>query len=385
MFSCVFDDIAVYEDYDLLIAARSDRLGLMNKRLFSKFLWGVILSKEKQASLKSIADKFGVSVSTVSRVLSGKARQYRISVKTEEKIQAEADRLGFSPNPIASSLRTKKTHTFGLVIPDISNPFFATVARHVEEAARKHGYSIIFCDSQEDAGNEQQSLQLLQSRNVDGLIISPVGHIGAQLKTIYDDGTPVVLLDRYFKDLDIPYVTSNNFKGAFDAIEYLIARGHRNIGCIQGLVDSSTSADRIEGYKAALNKHAIPVEESLICGSGFGEINGYLQAKRLLQKKPAPTALFALGNLITFGVLRAVAEEGMSIPEDVSLISFDDHEYSPFLATPLTSVAQNKEMIGQFAVTLLKEQIDSKEGGSVSGVSLPATLVIRQSVKDIKS
>lgn len=343
------------------------------------------MSKENQASLKSIAAKFGVSVSTVSRVLSGKARQYRISVKTEEKIQAEADRLGFSPNPIASSLRTKKTHTFGLVIPDISNAFFATVARHVEEAARKQGYSIIFCDSQEDAGNEQESLRLLQSRNVDGLIISPVGLIGKQLKAICEKGTPVVLLDRYFKDVDLPYVTSNNFNGAFEAIEYLITRGHERIGCIQGLVDSSTNADRVEGYKAALKKYDIAVDQKLICGTGFGEMNGYIQAKRLLQNKPVPTALFALGNLITFGVLRAVAEEGMSIPEDISLVSFDDHEYSPFLATPLTSVAQNKEMIGQFAVSLLTEQIESTENGSVSGVSLPASLVIRQSVRNIRT
>ena len=341
------------------------------------------MTGNNQTTLKSIAAKFGVSVSTVSRILSGKARQYRISVKTEEKIQAEADRLGFSPNQIASSLRTKKTNTFGLVIPDISNPFFATVARYVEGEARKHGYSIIFCDSQEDAGNEQQSLQLLQSRNVDGLIISPVGRIGTQLEKIRKSGTPVVLLDRYFKDVDLPYVTSNNFKGACDAVEHLIDKGHRRIGCIQGLPDSSPSADRVEGYKAALEKHNIPVEKSLVCGSDFSEINGYLQAKRLLQKEPAPTAIFALGNQITFGVLRAIAEEGLSIPGDVSLVSFDDHAYSPFLATPLTSVAQDKEMIGHSAVTLLREQIESGTKNPVAGVTLPAPLVVRESVKHL--
>jgi len=140
------------------------------------------MGDKKTASLKSIAAELGISVSVVSRVLSGKARQYRISEKTEKRVQDEADRLGFSPNLIASSLRLKKTHTIGLIIPDISNNFFSSVARFVTIEARKRGYSIILCDSQGNDQTEIEAIRLLQSRSVDGLIITPVGQIGGLLK-----------------------------------------------------------------------------------------------------------------------------------------------------------------------------------------------------------
>lgn len=342
------------------------------------------MSENGQASLKSIADKLGVSVSTVSRVLSGKVRQYRISEKTEKLVRAETDRLGFAPNQIASSLRLKKTNTIGLIIPDISNSFFASVARFVEIEARKRGYFIILCDSQENSQTEIESIRLLQSRNVDGLIISPVGQIGDMLKELRDGGLPMVLLDRYFPELDLPYVTSDNYRGALEATEYLIAKGHRRIACIQGLPDSSTNIDRVAGFRDAMAKHGVEVDESLVVGDDFSERNGYIETKLLLQNNRRPTALFSLGNLPTFGAIRAIAEEGLSIPGDISLISFDDHYYSSFLATPLTAVAQQKEEIGQFAVKLLYDQLDESNKRSVEGVSLATRLNERNSVRDIK-
>lgn len=342
------------------------------------------MSHNGQVTLKSIAEKFGISVSTISRILSGKARQYRISKKTEKLVKDEASRLGFAPNQIASSLRLKKTHTFGLIIPDISNSFFASVARYVENEARKRGYFIILCDSQEDSRNEIESIRLLQSRNVDGLIISPAGHIGDSLKELHDGGLPVVLIDRYFPKLDIPYVTSDNYQGALSATEYLIAKGHHRIACIRGLPRSSTSIDREEGYRDAMKKHGIKTDEALIVGKDFSESNGYIESKMLLQNEQRPTAIFSLGNLPTLGVIRAVGEEGLSIPDDISLISFDDHYYSSFLATPLTTVAQQKREIGQIAVKLLYDQIEGTAGKLVEGVSLPTRLIKRDSVRLLK-
>ncbi len=246
------------------------------------------MRKGRQTTLKSMADKFGISVSTVSRILSGKARQYRISKKTERKVRNEADRIGFAPDKIASALKLRKTHTFGLIIPDISNPFFAAIARHVEMEARKRDYFILLCDSQEDTQTEIDSIRLLQSRNIDGLIISPVGQIGRHLKELRDGGMPVVLVDRYFPKLNIPYVTSDNRLGAFEAVRYLIEQGHRKIACIKGLPDSSTSNDRVSGYREALKKHGLGVDASLILGDDFSEQNGYMETKILLQDGKRP-------------------------------------------------------------------------------------------------
>jgi LacI family transcriptional regulator len=337
------------------------------------------MGDKKTASLKSIAADLGISVSVVSRVLSGKARQYRISEKTEKRVKDEADRLGFAPNQIASSLRTKKTHTIGLIIPDISNSFFSSVARFVAIEARKRGYSIILCDSQGDAQTEIEAIRLLQSRSVDGLIISPVGQIGDLLKGLFDGGLPLVLLDRYFPDVELPYVTSDNVQGALAATEYLIEKGHQRIACIQGRPDSSTSMDRVAGYRAAMEKHGVEIDETQIVGDDFSERNGYVETKLLLQNKRRPTAIFSLGNLPTFGAIRAIAEEGLSIPEDISLLSFDDHYYSAFLAAPLTAVAQPKEEIGLFAVKLLCNQLAGNRG--VEGISLATQLNERSSVR----
>jgi LacI family transcriptional regulator len=337
----------------------------------------------EKTTLKSIAGKLGISVSTVSRVLSGKARQYRISQKTEELVQKKADQLGFAPDQIASSLRLKRTRTLGLLIPDISNSYFASVARAVENEARNRGYSIILTDSQENEKIEMESIRLLKSRNVDGLIIAPVGQIGDYLETLHAGGLPIVLIDRYFPQVNLPFVTSDNYKGAFEATDYLIGKGHRKIACIQGLPDTSTNRDRVSGFRDALIKYKIEPDEELITGSDFSENNGYVEAKRLLGNHHNLTAIFSLGNLCAFGVIRALKEEGLTIPGDISLVSFDDHYYSPFLATPLTAVAQQMDKIGQAAVQLFCDQLDNPYGGKTSEILLSTQLNERSSVRDL--
>ena len=189
----------------------------------------------------------------------------------------------------------------------------------------------------------------------------------------------MVLIDRYFPQLDLPCVTSDNHQGGLEATEFLIEKGHKRIACIQGVSDSSSNIDRVLGYREALIKHGIEVDESLISGNSFSENNGYLVAKQVLQMMPRPTAIFSLGNLSTFGALRAIREEGLSVPEDISLISFDDDVYSAFLNPPMTTVAQQKESIGQLAVKLLCEQAFA---GKISeSIVLPTRLIKRESVR----
>lgn len=332
-------------------------------------------------TLKSIAVKLGVSVSTVSRVINGKSSRYRISKETEQLILEAAKELSYTPNQLARGLRLKRTNTIGYLIPDISNPFFASIAKSVEKSARKFGYSIILCDSEESTELESSSLQLMLNRKVDGLIISPVGLEVSHLIEISQKDIPIVLLDRYFPNLNIPFVTSDNYQGAFEAVSYLISNGHSRIACIQGLKNTSPNNDRVKGYRDAHIKNDIEIDESLIVGDSFGEENGYIETKLLLKKGDLPTAIFSVSNLISLGAIRAITEEGLKIPDDISMISFDDQPYSRFLSTPMTTVAQQSNQIGQIATKLLIDQIESNRANESKGIFLPTRMIIRDSVK----
>jgi LacI family transcriptional regulator len=339
--------------------------------------------RKQQTTLKCIADTLSISISTVSRVLSGQAKRYRIGQKTQEAVLSEAKRLNFSPNQLARSLRLNKTHTLGLVIPDISNPFFASLARFVEMESRKAGYAIFLCDSEEHTDIEIESLNLMQGRKVDGVIISPVGLSGDHLTELHQAGLPIVIVDRYFPGMTLPYVTSDNFNGALDGVTYLIENGHRRIACIQGIPNSATNSDRVRGYRTALDQHHITSDPQMIVGDSFSQRNGYLSTKLLLKREPRATAIFSLGNQMTLGALQALSEEGVRVPEDISILSFDEQPYFAFLATPITTIAQQNEAMGQIAVSLLLGQINDKEPESTEGIMLPTTLKKRNSVRSL--
>ena len=334
-----------------------------------------------QTTLKSIAERLGLSVTTVSRVLNGRARKYRISEKTEEAVMEVARRLNFLPNQLARGLRLNRTLTIGLVIPDISNTFFANIARNVETEARKRKYSTILCDSGENTELEIESLELLRSRKVDGLVLSPVGEMAAHLKKYENSELPIVIVDRYLPDLKLPYVASDNYKGAHNAVSFLIENGHKTIACIQGLRKTMPNIERLRGYEDALKQHRIQLDKSLIVGNDFGQDNGYIQTKLLLSTRRDVTAILALSNLISLGALRAIQEEGLNVPGDISIISFDDQPYSAYLATPMTTVAQNNAEMGRVAVQLLFDQIDSPQPLQTRGLLLPTEFIERKSVR----
>ena len=199
--------------------------------------------------------------------------------------------------------------TLGLVIPDISNPFFASIARHVEREARLANYSIILCDSEDDTHLEKQQLEMLSSRKVDGLIVFPVGTESSHLLDHFNKGMSLVLVDRGFPDLPIPYVASDNYQGAFAAVSYLIENGHTSIACIQGLPGTMPNERRVQGYLDALKKYNIPATEALIVGENFGLQNGYIETKVLLNQRERPTAILTLSNLIAVGSLQAISSQ----------------------------------------------------------------------------
>jgi len=339
------------------------------------------MRQSSRPTLKAIARQLGVSVTTVSRALNGKAEQYGISKKTEQAVLRAAKKLHFSPDPVARGLRLNQTLSIGLLIPDIANPYFAEIAKNVEMAARRGGYSVILCDTQESTALEVESLALLRGRKVDGLVIAPVGQSAQHLEELQDGGLPAVVIDRYFPRLNLPYVVSDNYKGALEATSHLVEHGHRTIACVQGLARTSPNRDRVRGYQAGLKKHGIAVDTSLVVGSGFGEENGYVHAKLLLKKKRGVTAILALSNLIALGILRALSEDGLKVPGDISIICFDDQPYCAYLNTPMTTVDQDNEQMGQIAVRLLLEQIQAPGRPTGEGIMLPTRLIERASVK----
>lgn len=341
------------------------------------------VKKQKSLTIENIAEKTGLSVSTISRVLNGKAKQYRICDATAELILKTAREMNYTPNQLARGLRLNKTFTIGYIIPDISNPFFAGIARTVEKFARKMGYSVIISDSEEDTKLEISSVRLLLERKIDGLIISPVGNETHHLTELKKRNIPIVLIDRYFPELGFPFITSENYKGALEAVSYLIENGHRRIACIQGLQNAIPNVERVRGYIDAHKKFKLEIDESLIAGDSFGEENGYVETKLLLRRKTLPTAIFGVSNLISLGALKALREEGLSVPGDISLITFDDQPYLDFMAPPVTSVKQQISEIGNIATKLLLDNIDSGKSTGNEGIYIPTKLIIRNSVKNI--
>jgi len=341
------------------------------------------MKRPSSITLKQIADRLGLSVTTVSRALGPEARRYRIGRETERRVRELAATLGFAPNPLARGLRLKKTDTIGVVIPDVSNPFFAAIVRQIALGARACRYSVIVCDSQDSEDLEVESLGVLRSRGVEGIVLCPVGRSAAHLAGYEKEGPPLVLADRYFPGLRIPYVASDNFTGANEAILHLIDNGHRRIACIQGLRGASPNEDRLRGYREALAAREIPLDEALLAGDSFDEQGGYIATKLLLKTTPGFTAIFAFSNLISLGAIRALSEEGLSIPDDVSMVSFDDQPYAAYLASPMTVVSQSSTEIGQIAFKLLLDRIRSPERALQGGILLPTRLVTRGSVRNL--
>jgi LacI family transcriptional regulator len=329
-------------------------------------------------TIKELAQELNISTTTVSRVLTGQEKKYRISSKTALRVKDGARKHRFEPNQIARNLRLQETNTIGLIIPDISNPFFANLARTVEIELRKRNKMILLCDTKDETFLEEESLNLLLGRKVDGLLVAPVGKKCDHL--IKNSKVPLVLIDRYFKDQTIPFVTADNFQGAYSATEFLINKGHQNIACIQGLGHTSVNENRILGYRRAMEGHKIPNKFIQISGSGYSIENGYGSTQELLLKKNRPTAIFALNNQIALGAMKAIKEAGLNIPEDISLVAFDEQPYFELLSPALTAIQQPMQDIGKVAVETLFRLM---AGENVKNQMLVPNFIERGSVKSI--
>ncbi|HBL32938.1 MAG TPA: transcriptional regulator [Porphyromonadaceae bacterium] len=335
---------------------------------------------QHKINIVDIAQKAGLSITTVSRVLNGQADKYRISKKTQEKIQFIANELNYVPNEFARNLRTGKSKTIALIIPSLKNPFFAEIASVINSEVRKYDYITLIGDSDDDIEIEKTEISQFTSKNIDGMIIVPCGKEWEHLVKIQQDGLPLVCIDRYFEGSSISFVSSNNYEGAYAASKYLIEQGHRSIGCIQGIKYSTPNIQRVKGFEQAMSDFGI--DSYTVTGDDFSEQNGYLETKLLLQQKEKPTAIFAFSNTIAMGCLKALREEGVDLPENISLITFDDNPYLNYIDPPLTCVAQPIEDICKIAVKILFSTILENDKTS-KNIFLKTELKIKGSVKNI--
>ena len=309
------------------------------------------------ATLKDIAKRTGFSVSTISRVLHDSSKKYKISDETKQQIKKTAEELGYRPNTLARGLRLQQTNEIGIVVPDISNPFFSALIKSFATELRRGGYNFIVNESDENITLERASIKSLLEKRVDGLIIASVGLDFSHLRKLCETGVPLVTVDRCFDALDVDSVSVDNVKGALLAVSHLIREGHSRIAFIQGLPGTYANEARLHGYKLALEQAGLPIDDRLIVGDDFPSMNGYLGTKLLLKMTSPPSAIFTAGDLIALGALEACRENGYQIPNDISLVTFDDPVFATYLSPALTAVEQPISKMAEMAVAMLYSRI----------------------------
>ena len=331
-----------------------------------------------KTTLDTIARNTGFSKSTISRVLNNKAYSSRISRETVEIILGEAERCGYTPNLIAKNLRKNHTQTIGLLVPSLSNPYFAEIASVIISEAQKCGYTTLVSDTKENEELQNSSITTLISRPVDGIIIVPCGNDPAYLEQTNSQCVPVILVDRYYENSPLPYVVTNNFQGGYLATSLLIKNGHRDIACIQGPPGATPNKKRIEGYLLVLKENGLE-DRATIVGNEFSVQNGYLETKLLLNNEKRPTAIFALSNTIGLGAIKAIREARLKIPDDISLVSYDNNMYLDYLEPSITRIGQMVDEMGKMAVKLLHESISGHKEIR-SQIELSPEMILRESV-----
>ena len=330
-----------------------------------------------KVTIKDIAREAGVSVTTVSRVINNKPD---VSDKTKEKVLKIIDEFNYNPNSVARGLVMQKTHTIGLIIPDISNPFFPDIAKAIEDKAQKLGYSVILFNTDNHLEREKKGVDLFKSKQVDGLVVSlSLGNENI-LKDLKKRNYPVVQIDRAVLNHLYPLISIDNKKSAYEIVQFLIKKGHKKIAHITGDLNTTTARDRLAGYKKALHDFDIEIDEELIIEGDYSKKAGLEGAEKLLKLKNPPTAVFAANDLTAAGVYNAVFAEGLNIPEDIAVAGHDDIDLASLLRPALTTMSQPKYSIGERAVTVLMKMINSDRELKIDDQILSTNLIIRESV-----
>jgi LacI family transcriptional regulator len=316
-------------------------------------------SGKRTVTIVEVAEKAGVSVATASRALSG--RGYA-SAAVKERVRTAAQQLNYRLNASARSLKIQRTNNIGLVITDITNPFYSYLASGVLTCAQEMGYHVILCATNEDPEMEREYMHVLLEQRVDGIIAVPSSSQPLIWQEVVEMRIPLVLVDRAVSEIaQADTMLVNNVKGSYLATQYLIQLGHERIGLISGPSNTTTGYGRTKGYIDALNEAGIPVDQQLIQGNSFIRANGYHATQTLLSLPEIPTAIFATNNVLGEAAIFAIRERGLSIPNDISFVMFDDVPWAALIQPAVTVINQPTHHLGYMSLKILEKRLQESE------------------------
>jgi LacI family transcriptional regulator len=333
--------------------------------------------KRKKNSILEIAKKLNVSPTTISFVLNGKAKEQRVSDKVANKILAYVQKTGYKPNTFAQGLRTGKSKIIGLMIEDISNPFFANVARLIEDKAYENGYRIMYCSTHNDSEKAKDLIKMFKDCRVDGYIIAATDEIESEIEKLILDKEKVVLFDRYFKNITADYIVVNNEESCYNATTHLANNGFKDIAFITTNTKQLHMLDRLNGYKKAIKKNSLkPLVKKIPYTQDNEIINRELEVF-LTANQNIDAILFATNYLGVNGI-QVITKMGLDIPNDVAVIAFDDHVLFQLYNPPISSIAQPIELISESVINALLQKLNNTQKGQIKG-EIPTSFIQRKS------
>jgi len=331
------------------------------------------------ATIVEVAKRARSSTGTVSNVIRGTVR---VSPALRARVEAAIRDLDFHPNEIARSLKVNQTYMLGMVLPDITNPFFPQIMRGAEDKALERGFLLVAANTDETIEREQRIVSALRSRRVDGILLAPTrGKDINHIRKAVESGIPIVCLDRVPAGIKIDAVMLDNVRGAQDCVRHLTRTGYRSIAIITGSLELIVARERLRGYEQGLREAGIHVSRELILEGDFREGSGYQLAKELLLRHERPSAILVSNGVMTFGVLRAFEELGVRCPEDIAIATFDDLVGDRAFHPRLTAVSQPGYDIGAQGVALLMDRIEGKLTRKSIVLRVAPTLIVRESTR----
>ncbi|WP_159881042.1 LacI family DNA-binding transcriptional regulator [Paenibacillus puerhi] len=332
-------------------------------------------------TIYDIAKKANVSAMTVSRVINNNGK---ISELTRQRVKQVMEELNYVPNSNARSLVLQKTHIISLLITDITNPFYTTLARGAEDTAKRLGYKLLFGNSDENYAKEKDYVDMILSTRVDGVLFAPAGDgSAAHLQQLQKHRIPLVLLDREVPGIQSDTVLGDSKEGARGLVEHLLELGHRRIALINGSEDVSTARQRHIGYKEALKLNDVAYDEELVLHASYRDIQDEAALDRLLQLPEPPTAIFAANNFLAVGAIQGLRAKGLEVPDDMSVVCFDDLGLASALHPFLTVAAQPAYQFGSLGMQWLIDRIEGRAQEEPRKIILPSELIIRSSAASL--